>query len=180
MGCLPIDRVFRIISVKSNKHHKGITNIENKFDKKKSSERTLSNIFNYFRILKCQTTGVDNVPKIWSNVDFPAPNAPIIDTTSDLSTWKSTPLRTLRFPKDFSIPLAWMIMIQNFLCFSWKSKTVRRHTYRGGQTMDFEYFLSKITDFFKKVLRISKKGITLQSFPMRRLERAIVRKGLRG
>ena len=23
--------------------------------------------------------------------------------------------------------------------------------------MDFEYFLSKITDFFKKVLRISKK-----------------------
>ena len=33
--------------------------------------------------------------------------------------------------------------------------------------MDFEYFLSKITDFFKKVLRISKKGITLQSFPMR-------------
>jgi len=46
--------------------------------------------------------------------------------------------------------------------------------------MDFEYFLSKITDFFKKVLLISKKGITLQSFPMRRLERAIVRKGLRG
>lgn len=46
--------------------------------------------------------------------------------------------------------------------------------------MDFEYFLSKITDFFKKVLRISKKSITLQSFPMRRLERAIVRKGLRG
>lgn len=26
--------------------------------KKKSSERTLSNIFNYFRILKCQTTGL--------------------------------------------------------------------------------------------------------------------------
>jgi hypothetical protein len=45
---LPIDKVFRIISVKPNKHHKGITNIENKFDKKKSSERTLSNIFNFF------------------------------------------------------------------------------------------------------------------------------------
>ena len=36
-----------------------------------------------------------------------------------------------------------------------------------GRTMVFDYFLSKITDFFKKVLRITKKGITLQSFPMR-------------
>ena len=35
------------------------TNIRIKFDKKKSSERTPSNIFNFFRILKCQTTGVD-------------------------------------------------------------------------------------------------------------------------
>ena len=56
---MPIDKVFRIISVKPNKHHKGITNIESKFDKKKSSERTLSNIFNFFQILKCQTTEDD-------------------------------------------------------------------------------------------------------------------------
>lgn len=34
--------------------------------------------------------------------------------------------------------------------------------------------------FLKKVLQLSKKGITLQSFPMRTPNRAVVRKGLRG
>ena len=47
----------------------------------------------------------------------PAPEAPIMETTSDFPTWKSIPFSTLRSPKLFSIPFASMIMIQIYFFF---------------------------------------------------------------
>ena len=55
-------------------------------------------------------SGEERVPSICSNVDLPAPDAPIIDTTSDFAAEKSIPFSTLRLPKDFSIPFASIIM----------------------------------------------------------------------
>ena len=54
-------------------------------------------------------SGVERVPSIWSNVDFPAPEAPMMETTSDFSALKSIPLSTFSAPNDFSIPFACII-----------------------------------------------------------------------
>ena len=45
-------------------------------------------------------------------MDLPAPEAPIIETTSPFSAEKSIPLRTCREPKLFFMPFAWMIILK--------------------------------------------------------------------
>ena len=42
--------------------------------------------------------GESNVPNIWSNVVFPAPEAPTIEIISPLGISKSTPFNTSRLP----------------------------------------------------------------------------------
>ena len=60
-------------------------------------------------------SGLDSVPSIWRSVDFPAPDAPMMDTTSAFAARKSIPLRTFSVPKDFSIPRA-SIIVSQFCC----------------------------------------------------------------
>ena len=47
---------------------------------------------------------------IWRRVVLPAPDAPVIATTSPSPAAKSTPRRTLSAPKDLQMPLALMIL----------------------------------------------------------------------
>ena len=60
-------------------------------------------------------SGVESVPSICSKVDLPAPEAPMMDTTSDFSALKSMPLSTFRLPNDFSIPLASIIISVQYI-----------------------------------------------------------------
>ena len=51
-------------------------------------------------MMRLPVSGVDKVPRICSNVDLPAPEAPTTDTTSPFDILRLTPLSAWRLPKD--------------------------------------------------------------------------------